>query len=164
MIDTILLLGSNIDPLNNIKKTLAKLRKFKIVSLSNIYISSPYGKEFEGQPDFLNLALRVYHTLEIENFYKSLKSIEKDLGRKDQNKGLPRVIDIDIAFYGNFIGEILGHKIPDPNFGKADFATVPIIEVAPEFIHPISKKPLHFYTSKKYTTLSLFLKKELLEY
>jgi len=51
----------------------------------------------------------------------------------------PRVIDLDIIYYGDEIIEDPDLKVPHPEAHKRRFVLVPLAEIAPEHIDPVSK-------------------------
>jgi 2-amino-4-hydroxy-6-hydroxymethyldihydropteridine diphosphokinase len=70
----------------------------------------------------------------------SLLSIENLLGRIRKEKWGSREIDIDILFFGSQVIETNELKVPHPSIADRRFTLVPLVEIAPNFIHPITKK------------------------
>lgn len=108
----------------------------KVVKASSIYETSPYGKT--DQPGFLNCAIQIESDLAPADLLAFVKKVEFDLGRKNiGEKWGPREIDVDIIFYNDVIyrGDMM--NIPHPESLKRDFVMVPILELAPEFVHPL---------------------------
>lgn len=94
----------------------------------------------ETQPDFLNGVVCLETTISPENLYKICKEIEQKIGRvPSEKKWQPRVIDLDILFYGDAITEEKNLKIPHPLLHKRLFVLEPLFEIAPELVHPILK-------------------------
>ena len=54
--------------------------------------------------------------------------------------GAPRPIDIDLLFYGDQIVETPGLVIPHPRLTERAFVLVPLAEIAPGLVHPVSGK------------------------
>ena len=143
----LLLLGTNLGDLkNNLIKAQKELenRKIKIVNRSKVYQTKPWGRV--DQPDFLNMGLEIschYKPLEL---FSVLKQIESIMGRKSESmRWGPRVIDIDIIFYGSQVIESLQLTIPHREFFNRPFAIKILAEIAPDFIPPCSKKKLQDY-------------------
>jgi len=67
-------------------------------------------------------------------------SIEEKMGRKRLFKWGPRNIDIDILFYDSATIDQENLKIPHPELHKREFVLLPLIEIAPDFVHPAFKK------------------------
>jgi len=75
-----------------------------------------------------------------ENLLRLAKKIEAELGRTPGFPNAPRPIDIDILFYDN---QVLNDKeltIPHPRLVERAFVLVPLAEIAPDMVHPVSKK------------------------
>ena len=65
------------------------------------------------------------------------KKIEKMLGRiRNKKRNQPRIIDIDILFFGNSILETSELTIPHPSFQFRKFVLIPLAEIEPEFKIP----------------------------
>ncbi|MEO0185736.1 MAG: 2-amino-4-hydroxy-6-hydroxymethyldihydropteridine diphosphokinase [candidate division WOR-3 bacterium] len=132
-----LLLGTNLGKLKeNLMNAIEELSKngIKILRKSKIYKTKPWGKT--DQPDFLNMAVEVETNLTPEKLLQTIKDIEKKLKREKSKKWGPRIIDIDILFYGNRIVNEPDLKIPHPYFFERNFAIIPMAEIAPDFIPP----------------------------
>jgi 2-amino-4-hydroxy-6-hydroxymethyldihydropteridine diphosphokinase len=133
-----LLLGSNIgDRHKNLlsARTLVDLKAGPVLFHSDIYETAPWGKT--DQPAFLNQALQMETDLSPFDLLIMLKAIEKEVGRTDTERWGPRIIDIDILFYGE---EVLDHpdlKIPHPYLAERRFALAPLAELVPDFVHPV---------------------------
>jgi 2-amino-4-hydroxy-6-hydroxymethyldihydropteridine diphosphokinase len=68
--------------------------------------------------------------------------IEKDLGRDRKEKWGPRTIDIDILMYGKRVVKDKNLEIPHPEMHNRAFVLVPLMEIAPELMHPTLNKPI----------------------
>jgi len=126
-----ILVGSNIDPNENVKKGLKHLNQsdsIVVEAVSSEFISKPVG--MEGS-DFINIVLRCSTNLEFIETNTLLKEIEEICGRErdPQNKFTPRTLDLDIICWNNFEGIIEGYKLPDPDIEKYDYIKVPLSEV-----------------------------------
>lgn len=136
-----LLLGTNLGNLKqNLKNALASLEKndIKILKISKIYRTKPWGKA--DQPDFLNMAVEVETSFSPQELLKILKGIEQKLKREKNEKWGPRIIDIDILFYGNRRINESDLIIPHPYFFERNFAIIPMADIAPDFIPPGQNK------------------------
>ena len=142
MVEGYVALGSNIgDREANIKKALAFLtEKMKIVNTSSLYETKPMYLEEQGW--FLNCVAKVESDITLRELLGFLKSVEKKLGRKTVARNGPRIIDLDILFYGNQIVNENDLQIPHPKIAERAFVLVPLAEIAPNFIHPIYKKTI----------------------
>ncbi|MEK6948687.1 MAG: 2-amino-4-hydroxy-6-hydroxymethyldihydropteridine diphosphokinase [Nanoarchaeota archaeon] len=132
-------MGSNIGARRNIKKCINLLKaEFSIIKISNFYETKPYG--YENQQNFINLAVKMKTTIKTIKLLKKLQSIEKGLGRKRKVKNGPRTIDLDILLYDNKVIKEKGLQIPHKGLFERDFTLIPLLDIAPEIIDPITKK------------------------
>ena len=70
-------------------------------------------------------------------------NIEKELGRKRNNKNEPRTCDIDIVDYDQKVikmNKSFTLNIPHPEMHKRNFVLLPLFEIAKKWIHPVKKK------------------------
>lgn len=56
--------------------------------------------------------------------------------RKDAPKWAPRPIDLDVLFVDDLVIEEPGLTIPHPELHKRDFVLCPLVDIAPNLIHP----------------------------
>ena len=66
-----------------------------------------------------------------------LKDIEKHMGREKMILNGPRLIDLDLLFYGEQVVEKNDLQIPHPRMEGRAFVLVPLNEIAPGLIHPV---------------------------
>lgn len=146
MVNNIFLgLGSNKG--DRIKFLLNAVEKIKhntkciLVNSSSVYETTPYGNI--DQENFFNAVISISSDLSPDELFDFIKQIEQELGRFELNKKWgPREIDIDILFYNQLIYIKDNLIIPHSEVLKRDFVLVPLIEIAPEFIHPVEGKQL----------------------
>ena len=133
-------LGSNMGGrCNNLESALDALAsKVKVQVVSSIYDTTPVGNTH--QPRFLNLVCAAGTSLSPANLLNFVKQIEKKMGRKPGPVNSPRPIDIDILFYGNQVIAETALMIPHPKLAERAFVLVPLTEIAPDFIHPLTGK------------------------
>ncbi len=135
-------LGSNIGKKEeNIYKAVDLLsEKIKNLKMSKFYISKAVG--YKNQPDFINAAVKGFTDLSPHELLYYIKSVEKNLGRIYRFHWGPREIDIDILFYGELILENKNLIIPHPRLHERDFVLLPLMDLEPNFIHPVFKKSI----------------------
>src|SRR6266699_2799850 len=133
-------LGSNLgDRRGNLAAALQRLREvIEITSVSSVYDTEPVG--FADQPRFLNIVLRGQTALDPEALLGYVKQIEAKLGRQPSFRYGPRPIDIDILLYDDLHIEQDNLTIPHPRMGERAFVLVPLAEIAPESVEPVSGK------------------------
>ena len=143
MTDVYLLLGSNENNrLQNLvsARSLIELQGGKILKQSALYETEAWG--LKEQNSFFNQALLIETSFSPHQLLVILKTIEKEIGRVETVNWGPRVIDIDILFYGNEIVEQEDLKIPHPYLHERKFTLAPLNEIAPEFVHPVFQKTI----------------------
>lgn len=126
-------LGSNIgDKPANIRRALALIEARGIAQLSavsSIYKTPPWG--YLEQENFANACALAKTTLAPDALLAAVKQIETDMGREATIRWGPRLIDIDILFYGD--SPLATEKLVLPHkelFNRA-FVLVPLAEIAP---------------------------------
>jgi len=103
-------------------------------------VSSVYETEPVGNPDqsyFLNLVCQIFTRLAPEELLALAKGIELKLGRVSGTFNAPRTIDIDILFFGNRVIETEELSIPHPRLVQRAFVLTPLVEIAPDLVHPV---------------------------
>ena len=132
-------LGSNLgDREANIQKALTLLKEneeINVLSISNWIETDPEGGAPQGK--FLNGALKIKTDLLPLDLLSQTKMIERRCGRVKAAPNSPRTLDIDILFYDDVV--ILEGKtltIPHPRLASRRFVLEPMIEIAPDFVHP----------------------------
>jgi 2-amino-4-hydroxy-6-hydroxymethyldihydropteridine diphosphokinase len=138
------LLGSNMgDRLNSIRQACVMLeeRQIRINRRSAIYESEPWG--FQTDVPFYNIAVEGYTEYEPLQLLTESQFIEQSIGRTHTKNGYQsRIIDIDILFYEHWV---LNHDqlvIPHPSIQERNFALIPLIELIPDFMHPVFHKTI----------------------
>ncbi len=126
-------LGNREDNLDMALKLLAQ--RMKVGRVSSIYDTEPMGNT--DQPRFLNIACEVSTRLSPEGLLALAKGIEVKMGRRGKS-GEPRTIDIDILLYGDIVIDTPDLVIPHPRMAERSFVMVPLAEIAPELVHPVS--------------------------
>ena len=139
-------IGSNMgDSKENIELALEKMEDeaTKIVKKSELIATKAWG--LEDQPDFLNGVVQIETYYEPMTLLRFLQNIENELGRIREVKWGPRLIDLDILFYNDEIIYSEDLLVPHPYIEERDFVLEPMKEIAPFFIHPVSKKQMRQY-------------------
>lgn len=133
-------LGSNLgDREKNINLALEKLGQIGIIRrVSSLYETEPVG--YKDQPWFINLVCELETELPPQELLQSLKAIEKKMGRDPGPRFGPRPMDIDILLYDNLVLDTPELTIPHPRLAERAFVLIPLVEIAPEVLHPVLKK------------------------
>lgn len=136
-----LCLGSNLNKKNNIKSCLNYLKaSFANIQLSPIYESASFG--FIGN-DFYNVVVKIETVFELTALKKWLINLEDLHGRdRNQPKYSNRTLDIDILLFNEAIIETNEITIPRAEILTQAYVLKPLVDIAPDYIHPISVKSL----------------------
>ena len=137
MSDVFLGLGTNLgDRLQNLRDCQTALTELApIVARSSLYESEAWG--YTEQASFLNMALLVQTRQSPLDFLRTLKDLERQLGRIESFRWGPRLIDIDILFFGERIVAYPQLRIPHPYLHQRAFVLMPLAEIAPTLVHPL---------------------------
>ena len=132
-------LGSNLgERKTNLKRALCYLsERMRLEQISSIYDTEPVGDI--NQPCFLNMVCQIMTTLSPEILLFAVKGIESKMGRLPNTSGKPRIIDIDILFYGDRVVNTPELIIPHPRLAERAFVLAPLAELNPNLLHPVKK-------------------------
>jgi len=135
--------GSNMgDKAANLAKALEMIELYvgDLVQVSGVYRTAAWGRE--DQPEFLNQAMSVDTRLEPETLLLAVMEIEQKMGRERRIRWGERLIDIDILFYGQLVSQSQRLTIPHPFIQERNFVLQPLLEIAPNLIHPVFQKSI----------------------
>ena len=134
-------LGSNLgNRQGNLDQALKLLsQRMQVGKVSSIYDTEPVGNT--SQPRFLNLVCEVRTRLTPEGLLTMVKGLEQMMGRHSRT-GEPRIIDVDILLYGDAVVKTKDLEIPHPKMGERQFVLVPLAEIAPDAVHPVTQKKI----------------------
>ena len=138
-----LLLGSNQGkPLGKLAEAAERIEKDagRIVARSSVYKTAAWG--VEDQPDFYNQVLQIESAWSPEELMKKLLKIEQAMGRVRAEKWGPRIIDIDVLFYGQQVISTASLTVPHPGIPDRKFALLPLAQIAPGLVHPVLGKTI----------------------
>lgn len=115
----------------------------KVISLSSFYATAPWG--FASEHTFLNAAACVETLLSPIEVLHRTQEIERRLGRTEKSEGgvyHDRIIDIDLLLYNKVVMHTPELVLPHPLMLERDFVMKPLVEIAPNVIHPVLGKKL----------------------
>ena len=131
-------LGSNMgDRVKNIKcalNMLAAIENTTITAISSLYLTPPWG--VTGQNEFVNQVIAIDTGLCPSELLRELKKIEIKMGRRSGARWGPRVIDLDILWYGGEKLDLPELQIPHPYLRQRLFVLIPLEELNPELVLP----------------------------
>lgn len=112
----------------------------KLIRSTALYETEPWG--LKNQNWFLNMAMEIKTSLSPQDLLMKCQNIEKMLGRNRQKEVRwgERTIDIDIIFYDKETMESQVLTVPHKYMHKRAFVLVPLLELIPDFVHPVLNK------------------------
>jgi 2-amino-4-hydroxy-6-hydroxymethyldihydropteridine diphosphokinase len=135
-----LCLSTNLgDRATNLQHAVASMQSdVQVISASKVYETPPWG--YVDQPMFLNQVLQVQTNLPPFDLLTHLKKTEHQMGRVETFRNGPRLIDIDILFYGDMVVNAPQLTLPHPRLHQRAFVLVPLADLAPNLVHPVIGK------------------------
>jgi len=137
-------IGSNLgDKLNNCRKAIdltGRIPDTRVMAQSRFYRTEPVG--VEGQVWYVNGVISLSSGLSAQNLMETLLDIEKIMGRERRKKWDPRPIDLDILLYGQEKIREKNLTVPHPLMHVRRFVLEPMVQLAPDLIHPVLGKTL----------------------
>ena len=124
-----------------IEEGIQKLRDhahIKNVTVSNLITTKPYGPV--EQEDFLNGCLKLETLMDAEELLVFLHQIEAEANRERIVRWGPRTLDMDIVFFDKLVYESDDLIIPHVDMHNRAFVLEPLMELCPNYRHPIYKK------------------------
>ena len=120
--------------------------KIKISKISKIYETPSYPNQ--NFPKFLNVGISINFDNDCLDLLKIINLIEKKIGRIKTKKNNPRVVDIDIIDFKGVINNSKDIILPHPRAHLRNFVLYPILEIDPNWSHPVFKKNAQFLINK----------------
>ncbi|MDG1888912.1 MAG: 2-amino-4-hydroxy-6-hydroxymethyldihydropteridine diphosphokinase [Flavobacteriaceae bacterium] len=107
---------------------------------SNIYETKSWG--FNSN-NFYNICLLIESSISPDLILNKILIIEKEMGRlKTGDQYNDRCVDIDILFVDDIIVNSKNLIIPHPRIQLRKFVLTPMLDLAPDLIHPILNKSI----------------------
>jgi 2-amino-4-hydroxy-6-hydroxymethyldihydropteridine diphosphokinase len=132
-------LGSNQgERMKNLRAAIAALpgAGVRVSKVSRIYETEPV--DYLEQEWFLNCVVAGETEVAAVELLRRLRAIETGMGSTKAFAKGPRLIDLDILFYGNAVMESEELVVPHPRMGERRFVLVPLAEIALEIQHPLT--------------------------
>jgi 2-amino-4-hydroxy-6-hydroxymethyldihydropteridine diphosphokinase len=132
-------LGSNLgNPLAMVKgavEVLAHEATTELVAQSQWYKTIAIGP---AQPDYVNGCVVVKTRRSPQDLLHLLMTIEQQFGRQRTEHWGPRTLDLDLLLYDNLVLETPELGLPHPHMTERAFVLVPLAELLPDWIHPVT--------------------------
>lgn len=108
---------------------------------SNIYQTKAWGTD-SNQPDYLNQVLAVQNhptNLQPLDVLSICQRIEQQLGRNRsaETRWGARTMDIDLLFFDDLQLRTPTLELPHPRLHLRNFVLQPLLEICPDFVHPV---------------------------
>ncbi|HEY4831834.1 MAG TPA: 2-amino-4-hydroxy-6-hydroxymethyldihydropteridine diphosphokinase [Waddliaceae bacterium] len=134
-------LGSNIgDRAAVLRQALEEIERIEQVfdlNCSNFYRTSPVSPI--PQDDYLNAVCSFTTALTPKQLHCCLQKIETKLGKKPKPKEAPRILDLDLLFFGTEPYRDAQLEIPHPRWMERKFVLIPLADLAEELVVPSPK-------------------------
>ena len=132
-------IGSNLgDKVHQCEEAVAEILKVDrntLLAKSSLYRTQPVG--YSSQDWFINGVIKIETDLDAPHLLRSLKTIERQLGRVETFRWGPRTIDLDILFFNQTCIETPELQIPHPRVQQRQFVLVPLAEIDSNLLHPV---------------------------
>lgn len=139
-------LGSNKDDrigyIQQANLQLGAIEGVEIIRTSAFYETEPWNMNSDNW--FVNAVVELKTSLTPHQLLEQCQRIEKQLGRKPATPGVyeDRTIDIDLLFYKKEIINDADLIIPHKYLHLRAFTLVPLLELIPDFEHPVLHKTI----------------------
>ena len=135
-------IGSNIgDRRDNLYRAVVAIEAGTTAcAVSSIVESEPWG--FESENRFLNIGVRIESPMTPHGMLRHLQAIERRLGsashRDEHGNYVDRLVDIDIVAIEGKVINTRTLQVPHPHLAERDFFLRPMMELAPDWRHPVT--------------------------
>lgn len=132
-------LGSNLGDSRTIVesalKTLAYTSGMALLRQSQFYQTAAVGPP---QPDYINACALCATNLEPHAVLRTLLQIEQTFGRIRRERWGARLLDLDLLLYDDRVLDSPDLQIPHPRMIERAFVLVPLAEIAPDWVEPVT--------------------------
>ncbi len=111
----------------------------KIVKRSRWYSTAPVPAS--DQPWYVNGVAQVETSRGPRELLALLHSIEAKFGRVRSETNAARVIDLDLLAHGSHVIQSPDITVPHPRMTERAFVVMPLVEIAPDWVHPVLRQP-----------------------
>ena len=122
-----------------------------VIQQSPWYESAPV--PVSDQPWYVNGVIEVQTSLSPKDLMGLLAATEQRFGRIRTVRNEARVLDLDLIAYGERVETGDGEEtqalvIPHPRLHQRAFVLLPLADIAPDWVHPVSQEPLATLTAR----------------
>ena len=108
----------------------------RVRRVSKMYETEPV--DYLDQAWFLNCVVEGETEVTAIELLRRLRGIEASMGSAKAFAKGPRLIDLDILFYGDAVIDAEELLVPHPRMAQRKFVLVPLAEIAPDVRHPVT--------------------------
>ena len=138
-------LGDRLDYLRQARDALGALPGARLLAQSPVYETEPVGvrPEHRDKP-YLNAVVILACQRALPEVSNEIHAIEARLGRRRQpdDRYAPRVIDIDMLYWGDTVCDTPELTLPHPQCLKRRFVCAPLADLRPALVLPGSDRSL----------------------
>ncbi len=132
-------LGDSLTTLESALQVLAHTPGIALEARSHWYFTKAVGPP---QPDYLNGCALLHVTMTPQALLETLLQTEAKFGRVRRERWGARTLDLDLLLFGDVVLDTPTLQIPHPRMTERAFVLVPLAEIAPDWIEPISGKAI----------------------
>ena len=110
--------------------------------ISSIYLTKPLG--FAEQPEFTNAVCKLYVDFDPFQLLEHLMELQNKFGRNNSFPNGPRILDLDLISYNDLVINTPLLKLPHPRMKTRLFVLIPLMELDPVWVNPLSKKTITY--------------------
>ena len=133
-------LGDRNKNIDNAQTALCRSSQICFIQSAPLYETEPVGGPPQGH--YLNTVWEVETAFEAKPLLEFLLQVEAELGRIRKEKNEPRVIDLDLLFFGDEVIEEPGLIVPHPKLQERWFVLKPLWDLRSDLVHPVLKKSI----------------------
>jgi 2-amino-4-hydroxy-6-hydroxymethyldihydropteridine diphosphokinase len=116
---------------------LSRLPDVELRRCSSLYAAAALGP---SQPEFRNAVVSLVVARSPDSLLAALLDIERAHGRVRSERWGPRLLDLDILLWGEWVVDQPGLHVPHPELHRRRFALEPLAELDPQARHPVLQK------------------------
>ena len=136
-------LGSNLgDPIAELRGAVSELesRGVELRSRSSLYQTEPV--DAPDQAWFVNAVTEIRFGGRPDELLQICVNVEAARGRERSRRNEPRILDLDVLLLEDIVVSTDELTIPHPRLHERRFVLEPMVEIAPDAIHPGLRKTM----------------------
>jgi 2-amino-4-hydroxy-6-hydroxymethyldihydropteridine diphosphokinase len=128
-------IGDSVTTLEAATQALTAIPGIELEAKSSWYRTKAVGPP---QPDYINACIILQVKMSPQELLDTLLATEQKFGRVRRERWGARSLDLDILLYDDLILDTPNLQIPHPRMHERAFVLVPLVEIAPDWIEPVS--------------------------